>query len=63
MFADGEDVCVLYDLVMKGSTVYMSSWYQVKGEKIASVRTVFDPRSFGPLPAGKPGQTRADRKR
>lgn len=46
-FADGEDVCLLYDLRTTGPTVFMASWYQVRGGKIISVRTVFDPRAFG----------------
>jgi SnoaL-like domain len=53
VFADGDDVCVLYDLSTTGPTVYMSSWYQVKDGKIASIQTVFDPRLFGP-PPGEP---------
>jgi SnoaL-like protein len=53
VFADGKDVCVLYDLATTGSTVYMSSWYQVREGKIASVVTVFDPRAFGPPPGDK----------
>ena len=48
VFADGEDVCVLYDLATNGPTVYMSSWYTVKEGKIASIETVFDPRAFVP---------------
>jgi hypothetical protein len=55
VFADQEDVCVLYDLSTTGATVYMSSWYQVKGGKIASIVTVFDPRAFGPLPGKNSG--------
>lgn len=50
MFVDGDDVCVLYDLVTTGPIVYMSSWYQVKEGKIVSINTVFDPRAFGPPP-------------
>ena len=50
IFADGDDVCLLYDLATSGPTVYMSSWYQVKGGKIVSIQTVFDPRAFGPPP-------------
>ena len=49
-FVDGDDVCVLYDLVTAGATVFMSSWYQVKEGKIVSVHSVFDPRAFGPPP-------------
>lgn len=47
LFADGNDVCVLYDLATTGPTVYMSSWYQVERGKIVSINTVFDPRAFG----------------
>jgi len=50
-FADGDDVCLLYDLRTNGPTVFMSSWYQVKQGKIVSIQTVFDPRAFGPPPA------------
>jgi hypothetical protein len=54
VFADGEDVCVLYDLATTGETVYMSSWYKVKDGRIASIETVFDPRAFGPPPQNNP---------
>jgi limonene-1,2-epoxide hydrolase len=47
-FADGDDVCLLYDLKTNGPTIFMSSWYQVKQGKIVSIHTVFDPRAFGP---------------
>ena len=47
-FADGDDVCVLYDLKTTGPTVFMSSWYQVKDGKIVSIQSVFDPRAFWP---------------
>jgi hypothetical protein len=50
LFADEGDVCVLYDLKMSVATVFMSSWYIVKDEKIASIQTVFDARPFGPPP-------------
>ena len=50
VFADGDDVCVLYDLLTTPATVYMSSWYQVKNGEIVSINTVFDPRAFGPPP-------------
>lgn len=51
VFTDRDDVCLLYDLVTPAATVFMCSWYQVKSAKIASIRTVFDPRPFGP-PSG-----------
>jgi hypothetical protein len=53
VFAEGNDVCLLYDLTTPSATVYMCSWYQVEGGKIASIRTVFDPRSFGLPTSGK----------
>ena len=50
VFADGDDVCLFYDLVTFMGTVSMSSWYTVKDGKIVSIRTLFDPRAFGPTP-------------
>lgn len=50
VFADGDDVCVLYELKTMGPAVFMSSWYQVKEGKIVSIQTIFDPRAFGPPP-------------
>ncbi|HUK79287.1 MAG TPA: nuclear transport factor 2 family protein [Nitrososphaerales archaeon] len=56
VFADGKDVCVLYDLVTTGQTVYMSSLYQVEGGKIVSISTVFDPGAFDRRPANSQGR-------
>jgi limonene-1,2-epoxide hydrolase len=51
MFADGNDVCVLCDLVTNTpiGTAFVCEWYQVKGEKISSVRVVFDARPFAAM--------------
>jgi limonene-1,2-epoxide hydrolase len=57
--ADGDDVCLLYDLKTNGPTVFMCSWYQVKQGKIVSIQTVFDPRAFGPPPGKDSDQSRA----
>ncbi len=46
IFADGDEACVLYDLATAGATVFMCSWYRVEDEKIASIRSVFDPGAF-----------------
>jgi hypothetical protein len=54
VFVDGDDVCVLYYLTVGGPAVFMSSWYQVRDGKIASVHTVFDPSAMGPPPANGP---------
>jgi ketosteroid isomerase-like protein len=53
IFEDTDDVCVLYELSTPTATVFMCSWYVVKGGKIASVRSIFDPRAFAPPPAKK----------
>jgi hypothetical protein len=55
IFADGNDVCLLYDLITNVATVSMSSWYQVKDGKIVSIQTIFDPRAFGPPPGRAAG--------
>ena len=60
VFDDGADVCVLYYLKTAEVTVYMSSWYQVKKGKIASIQTVFDPRAFG-QPTGSDSNQRVVR--
>lgn len=46
VFADGNDVCLLYDFVTPKVTTFFCSWYQVKEGKITSIQTVFDPRPF-----------------
>src|SRR5215472_16720236 len=51
VFVDGDDVCVLYDMVTNtpAGTAFIAEWYQVKGGKIASLRAVFDARPFAAL--------------
>lgn len=46
MFVDGDEVCLLYDFVTDGLTVYMSSWYRVRNGRIEFIRTIFDPDAF-----------------
>lgn len=55
VFATGNDVCILYDMVTNtpAGTAFVCEWYQVKADKIASVRTVFDARPFAAMFAGK----------
>jgi hypothetical protein len=36
-------------------TAFVCEWYKVKGEKISSVRVVFDARPFAAMFAGKAG--------
>jgi hypothetical protein len=51
VFVDGEDVCVLYDMVTNtpAGTAFIAEWYRVRAGKIASLRAVFDGRPFAPL--------------
>ncbi len=53
VFAEGDEACVLYDLGTPGATVFMCSWYRVEDGKIASIRSVFDPRPFARPPGVK----------
>jgi hypothetical protein len=46
VFADGSDVCLLYDFITPKVTTFFCSWYQVKDGKIGSIQTVFDPGAF-----------------
>lgn len=50
VFADRDEVCVLYDLATPRATVFTCSWYRVHDGKIASIQTIFDPRPFAPPP-------------
>jgi limonene-1,2-epoxide hydrolase len=43
-FADGEDVCLMYDISMSGITIFSCGWYKVEHNRITSFRVVFDPR-------------------
>jgi limonene-1,2-epoxide hydrolase len=51
VFQDGEDVCVLY--TMETNTVIGSAliceWFKVLGDRICSIRAVFDARPFAPM--------------
>jgi len=51
VFVDGDDVCVLYDMVTNtpAGTALIAEWYQVKDGKIAALRAVFDARPFAAL--------------
>lgn len=43
-FAEGNDVCLLYNVDMGGKTIFCCGWYTVKNGKISSLKVVFDPR-------------------
>jgi hypothetical protein len=46
IFGEGEDVCVVYDLVTQTPEARIPTvgWYRVRGGKVASVRAYSDPR-------------------
>ena len=57
MFAEGDDVCILYDMVTNtpAGTAFICEWYRIRGDRIGSIRVVFDPRPFVPMfEQGKP---------
>src|SRR5215831_115923 len=51
MFVDGDDVCLLYDMVTKtpAGTAFIAEWHHVTGGKIRAIRVVFDARPFAAL--------------
>lgn len=51
VFVDGDDVCVIYDLVTAtpAGTAPTAEWYHLRGGKISAVRVFFDARPFAPL--------------
>src|SRR2546421_196800 len=50
-FVDGDDVCLLYDMVTNtpAGTAFICEWYRVRGDRIGSIRAVFDARPFAPM--------------
>ena len=44
VFADGNDVCVFYDVALSGVRLFTCGWYHVEDGKIRSLKVVFDPR-------------------
>lgn len=54
IFADGNDVCALWELEAPApiGTCFVAEWLKVKGDKIASIRAVFDARPFAAMFAG-----------
>ena len=51
VFADGEDVLVVFDLVIKTPhhTATIAEWYRVKNRKIGMMRAMFDARPIDAL--------------
>jgi ketosteroid isomerase-like protein len=51
IFVDGNDVCVIYDLVTNTpvGNAPTAEWYHMRDGKISSVRVFFDARPFAPM--------------
>lgn len=49
LFADGGDVCQIYDLTLgePDATVPVAQWLKVRDGRITSVRLIFDGRPYG----------------
>jgi ketosteroid isomerase-like protein len=49
VIADGDDVCLIYDLVTTGTgTIPTAGWFHVRDGKIAAIRVFFDARPLDP---------------
>ena len=44
VFADADDVCLFYQIIMSGATIFGCGWYKVREGKILSIKVIFDPR-------------------
>lgn len=44
IFADDNDVCLWYDIVMESKPILSCGWYQLEEGRIKSFQVVFDPR-------------------
>ena len=51
VFADGNDVCMLYNMVTNtpAGTAFIVEWFQIRDDKIGSLRAVFDARPFAAM--------------
>ena len=47
IFGDGEDVCIIYDLLTKSGAIPTAGWYRIRHGVILAVNAFFDARSFG----------------
>jgi limonene-1,2-epoxide hydrolase len=51
IFDDGNEVCVIYDMVTKTDigTSTIAEWFQVEDDRIAAIQAVFDARPWAHL--------------
>jgi hypothetical protein len=49
VIADGDDVCLIYDLVtVPAGTVPTAGWFRLRDGKIAAIQVFFDARPLDP---------------
>ena len=48
VFADGDDVCLVYDIITPAGTIPTAGWFQLRDGKIAAIRVFFDARPLDP---------------
>jgi ketosteroid isomerase-like protein len=49
VFADGDDVCLVYDLITNtAGTIPTAGWFQLRDGRIAAIRVFFDARPLDP---------------
>lgn len=50
MFSEGDEVCVLYDLVTTtpAGAAPVAEWFRVRDDRIAAIQVYFDARPFAP---------------
>ena len=55
VFQEGEEACVIYDLVTNSpaGTIPSAGWYHLRDGKIVSVRAFFDARLLAAPPTGQ----------
>lgn len=55
VFADGGNVCIIYDLVTKTppARIPTAGWYRVQDGMVTSVKAFFDPRPLMPASSGQ----------
>jgi hypothetical protein len=46
VITNGDDVCIVYDLVVGDDRIPTAGWYQFREGRICAVRAFFDPRPF-----------------
>jgi ketosteroid isomerase-like protein len=62
VLVDGDDVCIMYDLVTTtpAGTLPTVGWYHVEDGKVSSVRAFFDPRPLTDGGMAKPSRSAHD---